>query len=190
MIYPDIDIDVQPPFTPSNIFDVTIASNILSNEVKKHPVGVYFQNIPSINKLSAIPYKEAEECGFIKIDFLHLNMLSYFQTKDEIREILKIEPQWSKLLDEDFVSKLFQISKHYNIVSAIAPNSIQELADCIALIRPNKIKLLTKYIKNREKTRIELYKKQSNSDYRKSHAIAYAHVIVLQMNLLTNNIYL
>lgn len=190
MIRPDIDIDVKPPFKPESIFPNVVPASIVSNDkLKRHPVGCYFQNIPKYKDLSAIPYKEAENCGFIKVDFLHLNILSNFKNKDEIRDILEREPNWSLLQKKEIVSQLFQLHDHFDILEEIQPKDIQSLADCIAIIRPTKIKLLNKYLKDPVKTRIALYKKEHQSDYRKSHAIAYAHVIVLQMCILDNGFF-
>ena len=64
----------------------------------------------------------------------------------------------------------------------------EELADVLALIRPNKKHLIDKYVKNKQSVRKELYKKVDASDLRKSHAIPYALLIVLQLHLIKANI--
>jgi len=183
----DIDIDFKTNFDPKEVFPQIVNASMVENgELKKHPVGVYFQNVPvdGITGLSAIPYKEAEDIGYLKIDMLHLNMLDIFDSKDEIKHLLKKEPKWKLLDDESIVSKLFHIGKHFDVIKKTNPTSVQELADVLALIRPNKIKLIDKYVKDRESTRKILYKKESASDLRKSHAIPYALLIVLQLHLI------
>lgn len=183
----DIDIDIAPNVKVQKIFPKSIPASIVeSGEIKKHLVGMYFQSIPvdDITKVAAIPYKEAEEFGFFKVDMLNLNLLENFTSKEEIKELLDIEPDWTLLEDSDVVSKLFHLSKHFDTVNLIKPTSVEELADCLALIRPNKSKLIDKYIKNKAKTRIELYEKNEASDLRKSHAIPYALLIVLQLHLI------
>lgn len=182
----DIDIDLSPDFKPERIFkDITFASMVENGELRKHLVGVYFQTIPKdpFTKLAAIPYKDADEFGFKKIDFLHLSLLGTLSTKDEVREYMRKEPNWDLLLEESFVEKLFHLSKQFPTVRRVKPRSIMEIADVLALIRPGKMALLDKYVKNKDATRAELYTKRSNSDLRKAHAVAYAHNVVIDMNL-------
>lgn len=189
----DVDIDFPPDFDPLDYFDEAVrASMVTDGALKKHPAGAYFQNIPKdgLTSLAAIPHKEAEELGYFKIDFLHLNVLSYFDNKDEIRALLRIDPDWKLLLDEDNVAKLFQINKHFKIVKRIKPQSIIELADCIALIRPGKRHLLQPYLKDKDVVRRELYRRPDDGGYyyKKGHAVSYAMVIVLQLHLIAGQI--
>lgn len=190
----DIDIDTKTSFIPEDLFpEIIRASMFQDNEIKKHLAGVYFQNIPTdpITKLSAIPFKEAEDYGFYKIDFLHLGLLDDFGSKQEIRTLLKLEPDWSLLENKNNYPQLFQISRHYSIVSRIKPTSIPELADCIALIRPGQRQLLEPYInakkEERKKIRKLLYIKPEGGAYyfKKSHAHAYALTIMLQLHYLS-----
>jgi DNA polymerase III alpha subunit len=182
----DIDIDLRPDFNPSDVFDLVYASMNEDGKLRKHPAGVYFQQIPvdPETKLSAIPYKEAEDVGFLKIDLLHLNLLKEFKSKAQMRALLKQEPDWTLLESEKIVSGLFHIGKHFDIVEKVKPRSVQQLSDILALIRPGKIGLLEKYLENPEAIRPELYTKRINSDMRKSHTIPYSLLIVLQLHLI------
>lgn len=183
----DIDIDLSPNFSPEQLFNNIIkASKIEKDEIKKHNVGVYFQSIPTddISNLAAIPYDMANDFGYYKIDMLHVNFLKMFESKDEIKALLKREPNWKLLEEREVVEKLFHLGKHFDVVYTIRPKSVLEIADCIAIIRPNKIKLLDKYNRNKILVRKELYTKREKSDMRKSHAIAYALLVVLQLNLI------
>jgi len=183
----DIDIDLKTDFEPKEIFkEAVLASMVEGTELKKHPVGVYFQTIPTdpVTGLSAIPYDKAEDFGFFKIDFLHLNVLDIFENKQEIRTLLKKEPDWTLLERREVVEKLFHLSKHFDIVDKVKPTTVEELADVLALIRPGKTKLIHKYKTNKKEVRKELYIKRQNSDLRKAHAIPYALLIVLQLHLI------
>lgn len=182
----DIDIDTTSSFDPKSIFNCTYASRIFNNELCKHPVGVHFQNIPvdDVTKLSAIPFDHIADYGFYKIDMLHLSVLDIFDNKQQIKALLKKEPNWSLMLYKENVQKLFQLSKHYDLVKLLKPKSIMDIADCIALIRPGKMDLLAKYMSDKESARKLLYTKTSTSDYKKSHAVAYAHIVVLQLHLI------
>lgn len=182
----DIDIDLPTNFNPKKYFNVVQASIVEKDVLKKHNAGVYFQNVPidTITGLSAIPYKETEDEGFLKIDMLHLSFLNIFKNKTELKILLKKDPDWSLLCKKKNVKKLFHIGNHYDIVSRVKPTSINDISDILALIRPNKRKLLDKYIKNKDSVIVELYTKRSSSDMRKSHTIPYAMIIVLQLHLL------
>lgn len=182
----DIDIDLPKSFDPKEYFDVVPALMVEDGEVRKHPAGVYFQNIPRDleSGLAAIPYKKTEELGFTKIDLLHLSLLENFESKKQIKDLLKKEPDWTILRDPNKVENLFHIGKHFDVVDRVKPTSIMQLADIMALIRPGKRKLLDAYINNPEKTREELYTKRINSDMRKAHAVSYALLIALQLHLI------
>jgi DNA polymerase III alpha subunit len=159
---------------------------VLNGDLVKHNAGVYFQKITTdgVTGLSAIPYNKAEDEGFIKIDMLHLSYLNYFNNKDELRKLLQTEPNWDVLKRKENVKKCFQIGNHYDTVKRVNPSSIQDLADIIALIRPIKIRLLDKYIKDKQSVANLLYKKTDKSDIRKSHAIPYAMIIATQLHLI------
>lgn len=163
------------------------ASMVRDGELVKHPCGHYFQTMPidPITGLAAIPYEEAECIGFFKIDFLHLAPLDQFKNKCQIRELISREPEWDLLLNETHVQKLFQVSKHPELMATLRPRSVQELADAIALIRPGRKQLLGAYLRNREAVRKELYSRPlPKGCYKKAHAISYALTIVLQLHLI------
>lgn len=184
----DIDIDFKTDFDPLIYFKEAIRASMVKNgELVKHPAGAYFQPIPvdSITGLAAIPYNQAEDLGFFKIDFLHLSTLDYFDNKQQIRVLIKKEPDWLLLQSPTVVAKLFQVHRHYNLLAEIKPTSVQTLADCIALIRPGKRHLLHAYKKSPDVVRAELYRKPEDGYYfKRSHAIAYSLTIVLQLHLV------
>lgn len=184
----DIDIDFPTNFDPQRLFKNAVAASMVKNdELVKHPCGQYFQNIPTDKEtgLAAIPYEEAEALGYFKIDFLHLSILDHFSSKTEIRELMKKSPDWAMLLDPTVVEKLFQIHRHYDLLARVKPRTVEELADCIALIRPGKKHLLASYLKNKQATRPDLYRKSEDGYYfKRSHALSYALTIVLQLHLI------
>jgi DNA polymerase III alpha subunit len=71
------------------------------------------------------------------------------------------------------------------MVKSIKPKSVVEVADCMALIRPGKRPLLGLYHKSRDQARRALYAKDdSGYSFKKSHAMAYAYIVVLQLHLI------
>jgi len=188
----DIDIDFRTDFDPLDYFkDATRASQVDRGELRKHSAGTYFQSIPKdpITGLSAIPFKEAEELGYFKIDCLHLSALDVFESKDEIRQLLTMEPDWTILNEQENVEKLFQLGRQFDVVQIIKPKSIEELCDCLAIFRPGKKHLLRHYRDNKAFIREELYRKPESGYYfKKSHSLAYALTVVLQMHLISAGI--
>lgn len=188
----DIDLDLPSNFDVNKVFNQAItASRVQNKQLVKHPTGAYFQKIP-IDKqtnLAAIPYDKAEKLGYIKIDFLHLSLLKLFKNKNQMRKLLNKEPDWNILHWSSAVKQMFHIHNHFNVVQKVRPRCIEELADCLALIRPSKRYLLSQYalIRNRPKDHIRklLYMKPHDNQYhfKRSHAIAYACTVVLQMHI-------
>jgi DNA polymerase III alpha subunit len=188
----DIDLDFKTTFDPTVVIKQAVpASMVKKNELVKHNCGYYLQEIPrdGVTGFAAIPYEEAETLGYFKIDFLHLSLLDSFTSKDEMRELMKVPPDWSLLLDEKSVEKLFQLAKHYDLLQRVRPTSVIELADCVALIRPAKRQLLNDYLRNKTKTRPLLYRQGTDdkSSFKRAHAIAYSLTIVLQLHLIKQN---
>lgn len=186
----DIDIDFKPDFNPLDFFKDGIRASQVEKDgtLRKHNAGVYFQSIPKdpLTNLAAIPFKEAEKMGYFKIDFLHIYLLEYFKSKEEIRQLMEIEPDWSLLDDPKVVEKLFQLGRHYDVIQTIQPRSVEDLCDCVAIIRPGKKRFLRYYRENKEVIREELYKVHEGDKYtfKRSHALAYAFNVVLNLHLI------
>ena len=186
----DIDIDVQSSFKPKDVFEnVVLASQTKDGKLTPHPCGAYFQKVPVdvITGLAAAPYKDAEDLGCFKLDFLHLTVYDYFNSHEEIQALIRVEPDWDLLLIPSVVKKLFQLSNHHELIEKVKPRSIQQVADCLALIRPQKRFMLPAYLKHPDKIRYELYKQvngEAGYAFKKAHAIAYALVIVLELHLI------
>jgi hypothetical protein len=183
----DIDIDVPPSLRPEALFPWVRASVLRDGKLTPHPCGVYPQAIAQdpITKLSAIPYVEAEELGYLKIDFLHLNVYQHFETRAEIERLIALTPDWTLLQLPSNHEKLFQLSNHGELLLKLKPSSITELADVLALIRPGKKQLVPLYQKDREMARRLLWARDDTGySFKKSHALGYGYVIVLQLHLI------
>lgn len=188
MVDYDIDIDMADrDELLKNIYH--IPASMYQDTIKKHPVGVYFQDIPTepFEHISSIDYRVAEELGYVKIDFLNLRLYSNIRDNKHLLELMDIEPLWEMLEYKDIVSELFHIKNHFDIVSKMKPKNIDQLAMVLAMIRPAKKHLLGKSWDIIEK---EIWKKPTNDEYffKKSHAISYALVIKVQMNLLSEGL--
>ena len=98
------------------------------------------------------------------------------------------EPDWDMLLDTKVVENLFHLNGHFNIVSKLKPKTIEQLAAVLAIIRPAKRHLMNKDWIDIMK---EVWTRPTDGSYffKKSHAVAYAQAIVVQMNLLNRGKY-
>jgi Bacterial DNA polymerase III alpha subunit finger domain len=184
----DVDIDI-PSHVNKNKYGIKAIQYIPQKKIlKQHNSGHYYNSDIPIDKFTgnaAIDYKEAEKCGFIKIDLLTNTSYDMFSSKKQLLENLYKEPDWNLLSDKKFVEKLPHISKHFDIINDLKPKSIEDLSDILALIRPGKEHLLNNYKKNKHITRINLYRKPKNKEsyyFKKSHAIATASMIVCIIN--------
>lgn len=184
----DVDIDFASDFDLNSVIKHAVpASMVKKGELVKHNCGYYLQNIPvdPHTHYAAIPYEQAEQVGYFKIDFLHLSFLDRVKSKAELRQMIAKEPNWELLQDPNVVERLFHISKHGDLLRAVKPKTVQELADVLALIRPGKRRLLNQYLNDKDRTRAELYRKDGDSyNFKRSHAISYALTIVAQLHLV------
>lgn len=190
---PDIDID----FADRNkILDVIkhipAAIKDENGTFKKHNTGVYCTPIPfnPLTGLANIDYKEAEDRGYFKIDFLNVSVYNDIKDEDQIKHLLSVEPLWDLLYEKDVCDQLFHISGYHNLLAQLKPKSILELATVLALIRPGKKHLVEQCLKEGfESIQGEVWTKTDEGySFKKSHAVGYAHVIVMQLNLICEKI--
>ena len=181
----DIDIDTVSR-TPKSKYGVRAIQYVMKKHtVVPHASGYYLGDVPidGVTGMSTMDYKDMEASGFTKIDLLNNSSYDVFKSKDEVLEALHKDPDWTLLLNERFVKGLPHLAGHHELLSIIKPTSIMELADVLALIRPAKMKYIDKYIENPDSVRQNLYRKAKEGYWiRKSHAVAYAHMIVCVMN--------
>ena len=182
---PDVDIDFFDRDGVLKLFKHAPASIIKDEKIEKHKPGVYFHAIPTdpINGHATLDYKKAEDRGYFKIDCLNVNIYKNIKSEQELVELMIQEPNWDILKDQKIVDQLFHLNGHFNIVSKLEPKNIEQLAAVLAIIRPAKRGLMYKDWIDILK---EVWVKPTDGSYffKKSHAVAYAHAIVVQMNLL------
>ena len=187
---PDVDIDFFDRDGTLKLFKHTPASIIKDDKIEKHKTGVYFHAIPTqpITGHSSLDYKKAEERGYFKIDCLNVNIYKNIKSEQELVELMIEEPNWDMLKDPKIVENLFHLNGHFNIVSKLEPKNVEQLAAVLAIIRPAKRQLM---YRGWDEIVKEVWIKPTDSSYffKKSHAVAYAHAIVVQMNLIAKDKY-
>jgi DNA polymerase III alpha subunit len=186
---PDIDIDFADRTKALALFKHHRASRVEDDKLVVHNTGVYFHPVPidARTNLSSIPYDQAEEQGFFKIDFLNVGIYKNIKDENHLKTLMETEPLWDLLLQDDFVNLLFHVNGHGSILREMEPKSIEELAAVLAMIRPAK-----RYLIGKPWTTVmnEIWTKPENDEYyfKKSHATAYALSIVVQMNQICESI--
>lgn len=186
---PDIDLDFADRNKILDIIEHIPASIIDDNkQIKKHNTGVYCHKIPKhpITNTASFDYKEAENRGYFKIDFLNVNIYKDIKNQEHLLKLMNTEPIWELLEQDDFVNLLFHINGHGEILRLMKPKNIPQLAAVLGMIRPAKKYLIGKPWKEVMK---EIWIKPENDEYyfKKSHSTAYAIAIVVQMNLICEN---
>lgn len=183
---PDIDIDFPDRQTAIDLIKCVPAT---LEDGKKHNTGVYCTTIPNnpLTGLSTIDYKSADARGYFKIDLLNVSVYEGVKDKAHLKTLMETEPLWDLLLQDDFINLLFHVNGHGSILREMKPKSIEQLAAVLAMIRPAK-----RYLIGQDWSTVEaeVWVKPDGDEYffKKAHAVAYAHVVVVQMNLICEGI--
>jgi hypothetical protein len=181
----DIDIDFADRQQVLDLLNVTSASIIRDGKLVKHNTGVYATDIPvdPFVGSASLDYQVAEDRGYMKLDLLNVHV--YKQVRDETHLIkLMQEPDWTMLYDPTICSQLIHINNHYDTLLKMPEpvDSIPRLAMFLAVIRPAKRHLIGRTWKEIAKTVWD--KVDGEYAFKAAHAIAYAQLVVVNLNLL------
>jgi hypothetical protein len=182
----DIDIDLADRNILLNLINAVPARQIVQGQVRKHNSGVYITDIPydPINECAAIDYEVAEERGYFKIDLLNMSVYQLLKSPEHYQEMLNATPPWERLwTDPTWAKQLVHVGNYTELLKDMKPDSIPRMAAFIAIIRPGKAHLQNQAWPN-------VFETVWNGDdskgftFKKSHAISYAMLVTLHMNLL------
>jgi hypothetical protein len=181
---PDIDIDVADRDAALvGLQHVPAVLLLQTGGRQRHATGVYLTDIPTdpIDGMASIPYAEAEALGYFKFDVLNNSIYRAVRNEAHL-DALMADPPWEFLDAPEIASRLAHIGGHLGVVKFIRPRSVEDLAVCLALIRPGKRHLMGK---SREQIDAEIWQPGADGySFKRSHAVAYAMSIVVQLNLL------
>lgn len=157
--------------------------------MRKHATGVHVCDVPydALNDMANIDYTEAESRGYFKLDLLNVHIYNHVRNEQHLHELMK-EPNWDMLKDKKTVQNLIHLSNHYNSLQRMPEpvNTIPRLAMFLAVIRPAKKHLIGfpwKIVAE------NVWEKESGDyHFKKSHSIAYANLVVVHMNLLSQGL--
>ena len=183
----DIDIDLADREQLLKLIHATPARQTTQGQVRRHNSGVYVTDIPydPVNACAAIDYETAEQLGYFKIDLLNMSVYQLVKSPEHYKELLAQEPNWTRLwTDPEWAKKLVHVGNYSSLLTEMKPDSIPRLAALISIIRPGKAHL-------QNKSWAEVFANVWDGDnskgfvFKKSHAISYAMLVTLHMNLLS-----
>lgn len=181
----DIDIDFGDREKILSVIEHTPAAMRKVSPMRKHATGVHVTQVPydPVYDMASIDYAEAENRGYFKLDLLNVHVYNQVRDERHLVELMR-DPDWARLKNRDFVEKLIHLGNQFNALRSMPEpvDSIPRLAMFLALIRPGKKHLQGKPWKEVAKTVWD--KGNDGYTFKKSHAIAYAHLVVVHMNLL------
>jgi hypothetical protein len=182
----DIDIDFADRESILKLIDSVPARQLHQGQVRRHNSGVYVTDIPydPVNQCAAIDYETAEQRGYFKIDFLNMTVYNLVKSPEHYDQMLSQEPPWSRLwTDSTWASQLAHVGNYTGLLATMKPDSIPRMAAFISIIRPGKAHL-------QNCPWAQVFESVWDGDdsrgytFKKAHAISYAALVILHMNLL------
>lgn len=181
----DIDIDFGDRSKVLEVIKCIPAAMRNVKPMRNHNTGVYVTEIPydPINDMASIDYTEAEQRGYMKLDLLNVHVYDKINSEMELIENMR-EPNWSRLKEKDFVESLIHLGNQFATIQKMPEpiDSIPRLAMFLAIIRPGKKHLIGSTWAEVAKTVWE--KNEEGYSFKKAHAISYAWLVAVHMNLL------
>lgn len=186
----DIDIDFGDRDAALKLVRHIPASILRDGNLVRHNTGVYVTDVPvdPATGQCALDYQATERRSYIKLDFLNVSVYAQVKNEEHLTQLMQ-EPLWELLQEEQFVNQLIHIGNHYNTMTKMPEpvDSIPRLAMLLAVIRPAKRHLIG--LPWREVAKTVWDKPQDDSYYfKKAHGVAYAHLVVVNMNLICEQI--
>lgn len=183
----DIDLDFADRSAVLNLVRHVPAMQISQGQVRRHNSGVYVTDIPydPVNQCAAIDYETAEARGYFKIDFLNMTVYQMIQSPEHYEQMLNQEPNWPRLWqDTAWAQQLVHVGNYIDLLKIMRPDSIPRMAAFISVIRPGKAHLQGQPW---DQVFAQVWDGDTSRGYtfKKSHAISYAALVALHMNLLS-----
>lgn len=187
----DIDIDLGDRTQALAHIKHVPASILRDGKLVKHNSGIYVTDIPvdPFTGQASLDYQAAETRGYVKLDLLNVSLYTQIKTEEHLQELMQREPLWDLLLDPGFFSLLIHVGNHHDTLLKMPEpiNSIPRMAMFLSVIRPAKRHLIGKPWAEVAQT---VWEKPADDGYyfKKSHAVSYAHLVVVNMNLICEQI--
>jgi len=185
----DIDIDLARREDILKLITHVSARQTHDGKPRRHNSGVYVTDIPydPVHDCAAIDYEDAEARGYFKIDFLNMSVYQLIRDADHYQEMLVREPPWPRLWqDPVWASQLVHVGNYTQLLASMKPDSVPRMAAFISVIRPGKA-----HLQNQSWDQIFATVWDGDDSrgfvFKHSHAISYAALVTLHMNLLDSS---
>lgn len=179
----DIDIDLA---NRDQLLSLIKAVPAKQKNNQRHNSGVYVTDIPydPIHKCAAIDYEDAEQLGYFKIDLLNMSVYQLIKSPKHYQQMLATEPPWQRLwTDRTWAHQIVHIGTYKSLLENMRPDSIPRMAAFISIIRPGKA-----HLQNQPWDQVFASVWDGDDSrgfvFKKSHAVSYAALVALHMNLL------
>ena len=186
----DVDIDFGDRTQALGLLKHTPASILRDGQLVPHNTGIYVTEIPQdpFTGRASIDYESAETRGYTKLDFLNVSLYTQIKSEQHLQDLLAQEPAWDLLYEPEFCAQLIHIGNHYRTLTQMpeAVNSTARMAMFLSVIRPAKRHLIGRPWADVARTVWE--READGYQFKKSHAVAYAHLVVVNMNLLSEKL--
>jgi hypothetical protein len=185
----DIDLDFADRNKILSLIQHTPARQLHQEQVRRHNSGVYVTDIPydPVNQCAALDYESAESRGYFKLDFLNMSVYQLIKDPDHYETVLTTTPPWQRLWqDRTWSSQLVHVGNYQDLLAEMKPDSVPRMAAFISIIRPGKAHLQGMPW---DQVFDSVWDGDTSRGYtfKKSHAISYAALVALHMNLLNDN---
>jgi hypothetical protein len=184
----DIDIDFADRQRVLSVIQHVPASMInKSGQRVQHNTGVYVTEMPQdpFTGMASVDYMSAESRGYIKLDMLNVTLYQQVRDEKHLELLTSTPPDWDRFnTDQAFFEQLIHVNNHWRLLKQMPEpvDSIARLSMFLAVIRPAKRNLAG--LSWREVSGSVWEKDAEGYQFKKSHAVAYAHLVVVNMNLL------
>lgn len=184
----DIDLDLADRSQLLALIPHVAARQMHDGRARRHNSGVYVTDIPRdpVNACAAIDYGDAEQRGYFKIDLLNMSVYQLIRDPDHYESMLRREPDWARLWqDAAWASQLVHVGNYTELLKCLRPDNIPRMAAFISVIRPGKAHL-------QKLSWPEIFESVWDGDdsqgyvFKKAHAVGYAALVALHMNLLAD----
>lgn len=183
----DIDIDFADRSAVLNLIKNVPARQMHDGRPRRHNSGVYVTDVPydPVTDCAAIDYETAEQRGYFKLDFLNMSVYQLVRDPEHYQQMLVREPAWDRLWrDPDWAGQLAHVGGYTSLLRSMKPDTVPRMAAFISIIRPGKAHL-------QDRPWTEVFDSVWDGDdsrgytFKKAHAISYAALVTLHMNLLS-----
>jgi hypothetical protein len=186
----DIDIDFGNREQALALLKHTPAGIIRDGNLIKHNTGVYVTDVPAdpFTGVASIDHKAAEDRGYMKLDLLNVSLYTQIKNEEHLQYLMSQEPLWDLLKERGVCEQMIHIGNHYDTLMKMPEpvDSIPRMAMFLAIIRPGKRHLIGKTWREVAETIWDAT--EEGYTFKKSHAVAYAHLVAVNLNLFCEKI--